>query len=104
MKFMPAVLILIAPAFAAAQPANNDTKPCPLSHWSTTGAACEYAPDQTPAVDAEFKQGVQRSYYNDSLTHFPHAYNSIVPDGWVAPTPWPEDSLFKYSIQRDTSI
>jgi len=71
MKFIAAFFIIIAPAYAAAQQANTDSKPCPLSHWSTTGAACDYAPDDSPLVDSELKMGIFRSkdstYYGRPL-------------------------------------
>jgi hypothetical protein len=71
MKIIAAFLIVIAPGYAAAHQANNDSKPCPLSHWSTIGAACDYAPDLPPFMDSELKMGIARSkegtYYGQPL-------------------------------------
>jgi hypothetical protein len=93
MKIIAAFLfIVIAPGFAAAQRANNDGKPCGISHWSTTGAACEYAPDLPPFVDSELKLGVPVWAINDSLILLPHSYNYLLPDGYVPP-PSPNPSL-----------
>jgi hypothetical protein len=72
MKLITAILfIVIAPAYAAAQQDDNIGKPCPLSHWSTTGASCDYAPDLSPAIEADLKLGIPRSkegtYYGRPL-------------------------------------
>jgi hypothetical protein len=62
---------VVAPALAAAQQASNNSAPCLLSHWSTTGAACDYAPDLPPTIDAGLKKGISRSkdgtYYGRPL-------------------------------------
>ena len=46
---MKATLVLLLLALASlsvkAQSKQHDVTPCPIRHWSTTGAACEYAPD-----------------------------------------------------------
>ena len=46
-------LLIITPCIASAQ----QSAPCEISHWSTTGAACSYAPDMPEA-----KMRVEKSW------------------------------------------
>jgi hypothetical protein len=85
MKIIAAFLTIIVPALASAQQGSNNSAPCPLSHWSTTGAACDYAPDLPPTIDSELKMGVPLWDRNDSLTLVPRSYNYLLPDGYVPP-------------------
>jgi hypothetical protein len=59
MKNLVAILFLMAlPVAAMSQQSSanpSDGKDCPLSHWSTTGAACLYAPDLIPADESTLK-------------------------------------------------
>jgi hypothetical protein len=56
--FVVIVFPALLPCFAMAQHSGaNPSFDCPLSHWSTTGAACLYAPDLTPAAEATLKSG-----------------------------------------------
>ena len=58
MKTLLAILFFTAlPVAAMSQQSSanpSDGKDCPLSHWSTTGAACFYAPDIPDAKEAVF--------------------------------------------------
>ena len=64
MRFFIVILFLMASPIAAMSQQSSapaTEKDCPLSHWSTTGAACEYAPDLSPAIEADLRQGIFRS-------------------------------------------
>jgi hypothetical protein len=49
---------------------SGDGKDCPLSHWSTSGAACFYAPDMPSAHSNPESSGI----------HFYPALNSSIPE------------------------
>ena len=80
MKIFAAFLsIVIAPAFVAAQQTSNDSKPCGISHWSTTGAACYYAPDLSPAEEAELKSSGPLWTRKDTLAHMLSDFDGLSP-------------------------
>ncbi len=49
-------LLIILPMTVLAQQSKPQND-CPISHWSTTGAACDYAPDMPSVRDSELKSG-----------------------------------------------
>ncbi len=57
MKTVISIAILFAlPCLSQAQTSGSKSNDCPLSHWSTTGAACLYAPELPASEEARLKQ------------------------------------------------
>jgi hypothetical protein len=108
MKTFIAILFLTAlPVAAMSQQSSvnpSDGKDCPLSHWSTTGAACFYAPDLPDPEEAGFKlqllptspnkQGMLRySVGVDSSSYYLFT-PTTVPDSISNPLPLHIDSIW----------
>ncbi|MFI5201910.1 MAG: hypothetical protein ACHQNE_05955 [Candidatus Kapaibacterium sp.] len=56
--FIPILILAALPCVSAAQQSGKtNAGDCPLSYWSTTGAACYYAPDLPPPLESELKSG-----------------------------------------------
>ena len=74
MKASIAILFFLALPLSAmsqqssAKPSNE--KDCPLSHWSTTGAACFYAPDMPDVVETSFKLHLPTSSNKQELLRY----------------------------------
>jgi hypothetical protein len=55
MRFFIAFLFLSTPSVVALSQQRPTPSSYPLSHWSTTGSASQYAPDMDPAEEARLR-------------------------------------------------
>ena len=92
-------LLSMLPCAAVSQ-SNSATVPCGISHWSTTGAACDYAPDLAPIRDRELK------FLNipDMAPLVREPVNSLLKDIRILPeiqiTPGKQDSTAKPKLKK----
>src|SRR5665213_2156168 len=85
----------------AQQTSAKNSNDCPLAHWSTTGAACQWAPDLTPGEEAHLKSGVpvRSASQMEPLNRMPWTApppRILIPDSaWMPMLP---ESIFKKMV------
>ncbi len=98
MRVCIVILFLVAlPVAAMSQQSSgkpSDGKDCPLSRWSTTGAACSWAPYMSPAEEAKLRSPNQHSLTPAHQT-LP-TFRNLTPDGeWKEIPVLPASHIFK---------
>ncbi|HWF43637.1 MAG TPA: hypothetical protein VG537_03245 [Candidatus Kapabacteria bacterium] len=81
---------VLLPCLALAQ--QSSSAPCGISHWSTTGAACGYAPDLPGAKMRVIRSSDEMRIPFDTASTFFGKHLRVLPEYQVTPG------------QRDTSI
>ena len=80
--------LLILPGISVAQHRAASTTNCPLSEWSTTGAACQYAPELPASEEARLKElpPLRSESQIQRLNLLP--YTAPNPKSWIRDTSW----------------